>query len=182
MTSEIISTDWIVLTGAPCAGKTSIIKELQKLGHQICNEAAEKYILSQRSTGKTTAEIIQNRHFLISEITRTALEQEAALKPTSRIFLDRSSFDTVAYCEVFGETIPYQKDLFRRRYAGIFHLDRLPLQEDRLEQETEASLLDASTYQNYIKNGYRVIKVPILAFHDRVQFILDHLSDLTDEQ
>jgi len=50
-------TNWHVITGAPCSGKTSVICELERLGHPVVHEAARAYIDKELEKGKTMARI-----------------------------------------------------------------------------------------------------------------------------
>lgn len=174
-------TQWVVITGAPCCGKSTLIQGLRSAGHDVCEEAAERYVLSQRRIGKTTAQIIEDRRALITAITRLSLDQEMMLPKKKRIFLDRSAFDTVAYCAVFGEPIPHQEEIFRHRYAAVFVLDRVQLTEDRLEREEEAAALDRALQEQYVMSGHIVVRVPVLYIADRLRFVLSHLPSLSHE-
>ena len=36
--SEGIATNWHVITGAPCSGKTTVIRELERRGYSVVHE------------------------------------------------------------------------------------------------------------------------------------------------
>jgi predicted ATPase len=42
-------TNWYVITGAPCSGKTSVIRELEKRGYRVVHEVARAYIEGKRA-------------------------------------------------------------------------------------------------------------------------------------
>ncbi len=46
-------TQWHVITGPPCSGKTAVIDELANRGYQVVPEVAGAYIDSQLSRGVT---------------------------------------------------------------------------------------------------------------------------------
>jgi predicted ATPase len=48
VTAPARSTEWIVITGPPSAGKTSVIEALRQRGHPVVAETARHYIASLR--------------------------------------------------------------------------------------------------------------------------------------
>ena len=52
-----IETNWTVLTGAPCSGKTTLIDLLAERGCQAIEETGRIYIDSQLAKGCTLAEL-----------------------------------------------------------------------------------------------------------------------------
>jgi predicted ATPase len=46
-------TRWLALTGAPVAGKSSILNVLERRGHLVHKEQARAYMLEQIAAGKT---------------------------------------------------------------------------------------------------------------------------------
>src|SRR5688572_20788949 len=54
-------TEWCVLTGAPGAGKSTIIKELQRRGYQVVPEVARQYMHQERQRGQAIEEIVADQ-------------------------------------------------------------------------------------------------------------------------
>ena len=50
-------TNWHVITGAPCSGKTAVISELEHLGYPVVHEVARAYIDERLQHGETIAQI-----------------------------------------------------------------------------------------------------------------------------
>lgn len=46
-----IQTNWCVLTGAPCSGKTAVVNELARRGHGVVHEAARAHIEGKQARG-----------------------------------------------------------------------------------------------------------------------------------
>lgn len=91
-----------ILTGGPGFGKTSILLQLQGLGHEIVKEAAtdifkelqdKQKIKEPWTTPKINERIVQTQE----------KRQEAIASKTEYVFLDRSPIDTYTYCCMFYE-------------------------------------------------------------------------------
>ena len=54
---EGIATNWHVITGAPCSGKTTVIHELEHRGYSVIHEVAQAYIEAKLATGLSLARI-----------------------------------------------------------------------------------------------------------------------------
>ena len=52
-----IDTKWYVITGAPCSGKTTVLKELGARGIDWNPEVARVFIEEQQATGRTLEQI-----------------------------------------------------------------------------------------------------------------------------
>ncbi|PIS15984.1 hypothetical protein COT62_00785 [Candidatus Roizmanbacteria bacterium CG09_land_8_20_14_0_10_41_9] len=52
--------NWYVITGAPSAGKTTLLKELEKKGYTVIYEAARIIIDREMKKGKKLSEIRKN--------------------------------------------------------------------------------------------------------------------------
>ena len=66
-------TNWHVITGAPCSGKTAVIRELEQLGYPVVHEVARAYIDERLQNGETIARIKTDilsfeRHILYNNI------------------------------------------------------------------------------------------------------------------
>jgi len=52
-TSFKVQTNWHVITGAPCSGKTTLINQLANLNFQTGLEAARQYFEIETAKGRT---------------------------------------------------------------------------------------------------------------------------------
>ncbi len=169
-------TEWSVLTGAPSAGKTAVIRELQHRSVRCLPEAAEIYIGSRLQLGELLPEICKDKMHLQRSIFQQALVQEQTIATDEHHVFDRSAADALAYCRLYGIDDMYFRDNLKFRYKHVLQLDRLPLRRNkfRIEDETSAQLLDQYLEQVYRELGYNVIRVPVMSVRNRVSFILDH--------
>lgn len=171
-------TNWHVLTGAPCAGKTSVIEMLARRGYTVVHEVARAYIDRQLAEGRTLAQIKADAKSFEKIILMQKVGIETALPPDEIVFLDRAVPDSVAYYRVEGldpeEPLHYSR-LFR--YGSVFFLERLGCRQDAVRWETDraAGDLDTLIAQAYAGLGYDLIRVPVLSIAERTDYILDRL-------
>ena len=169
-------TRWYVITGAPCAGKTSVIRELERRGYPVVEETARAYIEERLAAGETLAAIRADELAFESEILRRKVHLEAALSPGRPTFLDRAVPDSTAYFMAAGlDTAPCERPSRRVRYAGVFLLERLRLDADpvRIEDDRAAARLEGLIAEVYRRLGYTPIRVPRWPVPQRVDHILE---------
>ena len=171
-------TNWHVITGAPCSGKTAVIKEIEHLGYPVVHEVARAYIDERLQHGETIAQIKAEilsfeRHILYKKI---AIEQSLLKEET--VFLDRAVPDSIGYyiLEGLDPYDPVQKSRLWR-YKKIFFFDRIPLEKDpvRSEDDKIASRIDHLLKESYRMLDYEIIVVPLMSVNERVRFILEHV-------
>ena len=92
-----IQTNWHVIKGAPCSGKTTLIDLLSGKGHQTVPEIGRKYIKEKIAKGRTLAEIRADDIAFCYVIKDLQLETEHGLRPEDVIFLDRGFPDCLAF-------------------------------------------------------------------------------------
>jgi predicted ATPase len=171
-------TNWQVITGAPCSGKTAVIQELEHLGCPVVHEVARAYIDERLKRGETIAGIKSDilsfeRHILYKKI-----EIEQSLPKDKTFFLDRAVPDSIGYYiqEGLNPADPIQKSKLCR-YAHIFFFERIPFEKDHVRSEDEkiASKLEGLLKESYRMLGYEIIVVPLMSVNKRVDFILKHI-------
>ena len=125
-------------------------------------------------------EIAENQAALERVLMDMQLRIEHGLRAIDVVFLDRASPDCLTYCRVIGLN-PNEILLkcFHHRYASVFVLDRLPIQQDGLREEVDVSavLLDEWLARDYSALGYSVVRVPVLPPEERLAFVLERLSE-----
>jgi len=175
-----VQTNWHVITGASCSGKTTLINQLADQGFQTSPESARQYFESELSKGRTMDEIRENRAALTRQILGMMVKVESGLEAAEVTFLDRALPDGLAYFRFAGmdpnELLP---DCFQHRYVSVFMLDRFPYQRDgvRSADDETAAYFEAWMYRDYIALGYSVIRVPVLPLEERLGFVFERLSE-----
>ena len=174
-----VQTNWHVITGAACSGKTTLIDLLADKGFQTVPEIARQYIDREMARGRTLDEIFED------VATEPAIEDmqlriEHGLRAIDVVFLDRALPDPLTFRRLAGlNPNELLADCFHHRYASIFVLDRLPFQQNgaRIEDDANAGLLDEWLARDYSALGYCIVRVPALSIKDRLAFILERLSE-----
>ena len=176
-----VQTNWHVITGAPCSGKTTLVDQLADKGFQTVPEIARQYFEREMARGRTIEKIRANDAALQHRLIDMQLRIEGGLRAIDLAFLDRAFPDYLTFCRVMGlnpnEVFP---ECFRHRYASVFMLDRLPVQRRRPlgpEDEATADFVDEWLVHDYSALGYSVVRVPVLSPKERLAFILETLSE-----
>ena len=178
-TSFEIKTNWHVITGAPCSGKTTIIDLFAQRGYFTAHETAREYFDKEMAKGRTSQEIRESGYTTQSGIFAMQRDLENSLEPGRVIFLDRGLPDTITFNRLFHLDLNgVLTACFRYYYASVFILDRLPFARDvKLgpEDEKPARFIDEWLERDYSSLGYRVVRVPVYSPQERLQFILDQI-------
>lgn len=130
--------------------------------------------------GRTIGEIRENPAALTSILTDVTLRTEHRLRAHDVLFLDRAFPDCLAFARLHGlNPNEILADCFQHRYASVFLLDRFPVYQDgvRTEDDIAADFLDEWLARDYGALGYDVVRVPVLSPHERLAFVLEHLSE-----
>jgi predicted ATPase len=175
-----VQTNWHVLTGAPCSGKTTPIGQLADQGYRTVPEAGRLYVEGEMAKGRTTDEILENGDILQRGVLGLQLRSERGLPVNEVAFLDGGSPSCLTYFRVMGlNPNAILAECFHHRYASVFMLDRFPFQHDgvRFEDDATAGLIDEWLFRDYSALGYSVVRVPVLSIQDRLTFILEKLSE-----
>lgn len=172
-------TEWCVITGAPCSGKTSVIRKLQQRGHRIVDEVARSLFDEGLRQGRSQVEIKKDVLAFERAILYRKLSIESVLQTDELIFLDRAIPDSIAYFifEGLDPSEPMREALkFRYRYVYLF--DRLILKNDPVRTESEAMAADIEGLLDkvYRDLGYDVRRVPVMPVADRIDYILKGLQ------
>ncbi|MGD9079840.1 MAG: ATP-binding protein [Desulfobacterales bacterium] len=171
-------TRWSVITGAPCSGKTAVIKMLEQRGYKVVHEVARAYIDNELMRGKTLPQIKADEWAFERHILMEKVRIESTLKKDEVIFFDRGVPDSIAYYKLNGldPTEPFQKS-GEVRYQNVFLFEKLRFLTDpvRSEDEKTARRLNRLIEESYQSLGYDIIHVPVLSVEERTEFILKHL-------
>jgi predicted ATPase len=171
-------TNWCVITGAPCSGKTAVISALEQQGFPVVHEVARNYIDEELKKGKSIVQIKADilsfeRHILYKKV-----EIEKSLPKHAPVFLDRGVPDSIGYYILEGLSPDEAIEKSRQtRYKKIFLFERLRFEKDDVRSENDkiAARLNYILKESYKMLRYEIISVPRLPVHDRIDFILKYL-------
>ena len=175
-----VQTNWQVITGAPCCGKTTLVDQLAARGFQTIPETARLYIDREMAKGRTLPELRANRDALQRGIVELQVRIEGSLRATDVAFLDRGVPDCLAWNRALGLDLnEILRECFHHRYASVFILDPLPFREDgtRDEDGAKADYLDEWLARDYSALGYQIVRVPAISIQERIEFVLERLSE-----
>ena len=176
-----VTTHWVVITGAPSSGKTSIIAELARRGYATQGEVARNYIEEQLADGHALEAIRGPDGVRLMQETifaRMLALQESADKDAV-LFLDRGVPDSIAYFRLAGmDPAPVIAAARKITYRAVFMLAPLPLAHDhiRTEDDAAAQQLGEMFAADYASLGYAVVTIPVLPVAARTDKILSHLG------
>lgn len=174
-----VQTNWHVITGAICCGKTTLINMLADKGFRSLPETSRPYIEAEVAKGRELEELFASTadERAITEMQRRA---EHGLQADEVTFLDRALPDYLWFWRLLGMN-PNEllAQCFRYRYASVFLLDQLPLQLDgaRIDDEVYTDRFDEGLTRDYGALGYDVVRVPVLSPEERLTFVLERLSE-----
>lgn len=169
---------WIVISGGPSVGKTTLIKWLRSLGHTVIDEAGTKVI----NRGEFNPAV--DRHGFQLECLREQEDTEGQFDKGALTFLDRGKLDGPAYYLNDGLAIP---ELFRSvdvsHYLVVFLLEPLPtFERDGIRPDFEdlgfTIRLTPLLEQVYRDAGVEVIRVPAMPVPQRVAFVQSEVTKL----
>ncbi len=170
---------WYVLTGGPCAGKTTLIDELKSRGYSVLPEPARAVIAGKLASGMTMQEILAAPVAFEHDIISRHVELESEVPKDQLLFLDRGIPDNIAYCRKFNTPMD---DFFRRaidsaQYRKIFLLDRIDfvIDAERYETPEEAKWIHDEIRRVYEELGYEIVQVPVIPVPERADFVLARL-------
>ena len=173
-----VQTNWHVITGGACSGKTTVIDLLAEQGHQTLPEVSRQYIEQELAKGRTLDEIFASAddERAIKDWQRRA---EEGLRAGDVVFLDRAMPDCLWFWRLHGlDPNEIVQECLCHRYASVFILDLLPLELDgaRIEDKTFTLHFDECLVRDYSALGYQVVRVPVLPPQERVEYVLGMLS------
>jgi predicted ATPase len=175
-----VQTNWHVITGASCSGKTTLIDQLADKGFQTVPEAGRQYFEREMAKGQTIEEIREDRASFTCLIYDLMIKHERGLRATDVIFFDRGLPDALAFFRFAGlDPNEILSDCFQHRYASVFLLNRLPYQRDgvRAAEDAIAAEFELGMLRDYSALGYDVVRVPVLPPEERLAFVLERLSE-----
>ncbi|MFH1894312.1 MAG: ATP-binding protein [Patescibacteria group bacterium] len=171
---------WYVITGGPSSGKTTILKELGKIGYITYPETSRSLIDKEKAHGETLKEIRGDEAKFQRKVLEMKVQAEKRAPKNKIIFFDRAIPDSIAYYQVCGldgkEVLKFCK---RKIYKKVFFLEQLPVKKDyaRTENNKTVRKLNQFLKEAYKKLGYNVVDIPVTPVEKRVALILKEVKN-----
>lgn len=170
---------WHVITGAPCSGKTTLIKALEAEGYRVVHEVARAYMEEEVARGKTLAQMKSDLPAFEREILHRKISVESALSGEDLIFFDRALPDSIAYYRFCGMDATEAEAACRFiRYGKIFFLDRLAITPDNIRKEDPAEIVELERLlaDCYRQLGYSLSRIPAMTVEDRLRRVVSQVD------
>jgi len=181
-----------IVTGGPCTGKTSLLKELTKRGYTTLDESARQIIESEsflHSQNKTYEPILPWTDLLGFQklVITNQINNELNVSSKNLVFLDRSLIDGIAYSRLSGLSIDdFVNPLIETAdYTQVFFLDRLNFyinDASRTESKEEAIKVHNKLYETYNETNLEIIQVPNIGIEQRADFIETYINGDSSKQ
>lgn len=177
----MLSNNWYVITGGPSTGKTTLLAELEKLGHKTIPEAARSVIDQAIDKGISVEELRSDEQRFQADVIRLKEKIEASLDKSLLTFFDRGMQDSLAYIRHYGFSIEdwVMAMMDKASYRKVFLLEPLPVfQRDyaRTEDHDFAKSLNKLLYVVYSEFNMEPVNIPAGSLEDRVRMILDMIE------
>ncbi len=168
-----------ILTGAPGAGKTLLIRHLETLGHEIVEEAATDVIALAQARG---TERPWDQPSFITDIAALQTFRESAPMRSTHRFADRSLFCTLALAEWLNHPVPAALLTQAERLAAtnwfapsVFVIKQLatiehtPARRISFDEATRFAAVHETVYRRY---GFDLIPIAPAPIEQRAAIIL----------
>ena len=172
-------TKWVVLTGPPSSGKTTLLGLFAEAGEKTSADSTRRLIGEVMATGRDAEEFRFADDFQ-PRVLEAMAAAEARLDVTETAFLEYALPCNIAFHRT--ENRPLTPGLAeaaeRYRYSNVFILDPVGWQSDaeRVEGEAYQAAVHEHMFDVYRELGYEPIRVPAVNPTKRYDLVRGHLK------
>ena len=170
------SADFVVLTGAPGSGKTTILDNVGD-AIRVVGEPAREILAEQRSVGGAGTHDRDPSLFVELLLRRSIDKHEAAQRWEGPVMFDRGIPDCIAYAVLMGtdpapsidasETYRYRDEvLVLEPWEEIYSVD-----DERTMSFADTIPFHRAIVDAYDRAGYAIVAVPRGSVEDRAAFV-----------
>lgn len=158
-----IQTKWVVITGPPSSGKTTLLELFADAGERTSADSTRRLIASVTAEGRDAEEFRFADDFQ-PRVLEAMAAAEAELDPGRRAFLEYALPCNIAFHRTEGRELTpgLAEAAMRYRYSDVFILDPVGWQSDaeRVEGEEYQAAVHQHMFDVYREHGYDPIRVP----------------------
>jgi predicted ATPase len=159
-----VMTNWIVITGAPGSGKTTLIAALHKRGANIVPDVAREVFLSLVGKGLSKHQARHNYLQLQQTILKRMLALAEPIEASAVAFFDYAIPDNLAFLKLRG--LPWPQDFIaqacRYRYRHAFLLQGPVSPVDRESDPVRVeTMAERTRLHKLIRGIYQALSIPI---------------------
>ena len=173
----------IVLTGAPGAGKTTLIEALQRAGFARSVEAGRAIIQDQAAIGGTALPWRDPAAFADLMLSWDMRSYRMAAEHAGFVFFDRGIPDVTGYLRLSGLPVPdhvHKAAAIFRYHRRVFIAPPWPAifkpDAERKQSLHEAERTYEAMVATYTSYGYELVRLPLVRIEQRLRFINDQLG------
>ncbi|WP_279213662.1 ATP-binding protein [Delftia acidovorans] len=172
------NTSWVLITGAPGSGKTTIAACMAAAGLRIIEDPGRAEFEHQLRNGVPPHIVRSDYHRFQHLVLKRALSIIDTIPDNEQVIFDYGVAESLAFMKIAG--IPWDDVIVqaaaRLHFKQVFLLDvvSLPLNTDdiiRAESEQSRNLLRDLFQEIYQVLGHNFIRVPLMSVKDRFEFI-----------
>jgi predicted ATPase len=134
-------TSWVVLTGGPGAGKSTVLAELKLRGHRVVAEQALAYIRSRQRQGESIRDISADVGKLTAQIFQRNRWSQQQASANDQVIFDRALPDVLAFSIVDGLDVEQMLPACAtHRFAAAFVLEHVGERDDSTVYHTASQI------------------------------------------
>lgn len=175
----MIDTDWVVITGPPSSGKTTLLNLFAAAGNVVSHDTTRQLIADVVAAGRDAEEFRFADEFQ-SKVLEAMSAAEHRLDPTGRVFLEYALPCNIAFHRTEDlELTPGLADAASTfRYGRVFILDPVGWETD--EQRVEDAEYQAAVHQHmwdvYREHGYSPVRLEAVPPQERFDIVVRTLE------